>query len=383
MRAVVMSFIALMLSVATASSAFAEPQFIYWTDDLWKIRRTTPDGAVVEPVITYPTTSGTPRGIALDVARNHIYYTLIHGGIRRASVLDPQNTIEELLIQGTETKSTAIALDLVNNMIYWAEFVTVGTSTINRAPLDFSAPPQIVVSGLGIPLGLALDVTNQKIYWTDEATKKIQRAKANGSINQDLQDVIVSGLNLPHALALDVAGNKLYWSDFGNGQIRSTNLNDWSVNSLVVGGLSGPFAIALDLDSSTIYWVERHAGIIRRANLNETPSPTPQPVVSTGPFAGHLALYPQTPTALLDTLVNQVVALNLKVGIANSLDAKLDAALNALDDMNAQNNVAAVNSLQAFINAVQAQSGNNITQADALALIAAAQAIIDAIQNGG
>ena len=65
------------------------------------------------------------------------------------------------------------------------------------------------------------------------------------------------------------------------------------------------------------------------------------------------------------------------MGISNSLDAKLGAVVNALDDVNANNDVAAINALEAFINAVVAQSGNHITVAQADALIASAQAIID------
>jgi len=65
--------------------------------------------------------------------------------------------------------------------------------------------------------------------------------------------------------------------------------------------------------------------------------------------------------------VDQVETFNLQQGIENSLDAKLDSALNALSDVNQNNNQAAINSLQAFINAVNAQRGSKITneQADA------------------
>jgi PKD repeat protein len=85
------------------------------------------------------------------------------------------------------------------------------------------------------------------------------------------------------------------------------------------------------------------------------------------------------PATMIGELVAQVEALNLHQGIDNSLDAKLEAALGALADINQNNDVAAVNSLQAFINAVQAQSGSKIPEADAQTLIAAAQAIIDAL----
>jgi len=74
--------------------------------------------------------------------------------------------------------------------------------------------------------------------------------------------------------------------------------------------------------------------------------------------------------------------MNLPKGIADSLLAKINTALQKLEDDNENNDAAAINSLQAFINAVQAQSGKKISQADADSLIAAAQQIIDLLTNG-
>ena len=90
----------------------------------------------------------------------------------------------------------------------------------------------------------------------------------------------------------------------------------------------------------------------------------------------------QTPSEMMLDLADDVIALNLQRGISNSLDAKLNAALGALDDINANNDVAAINTLQAFINAVEAQRGNKITEADADDLIDTANNIIVALQNG-
>jgi nitrous oxidase accessory protein NosD len=87
------------------------------------------------------------------------------------------------------------------------------------------------------------------------------------------------------------------------------------------------------------------------------------------------------PQALAD-LVDDVVDLNLQQGISNSLDMKLDAVSKALEDVNENNDVAAINALGAFINAVQAQRGNKISEDDADALIATAQQIIDLITAG-
>ena len=82
---------------------------------------------------------------------------------------------------------------------------------------------------------------------------------------------------------------------------------------------------------------------------------------------------------MVANLIDDVISLNLQTGISNSFDAKLDAVFDALDDINENNDVSAVNALYAFINAVEAQRGKQISEADADDLIAAAQAIITAL----
>jgi hypothetical protein len=89
-----------------------------------------------------------------------------------------------------------------------------------------------------------------------------------------------------------------------------------------------------------------------------------------------------TPTGAISNIIDTVEDLNLQQGIDNSLDAKLASAINALDDINQSNDVAAVNSLQAFINAVEAQRGNKITNEQADILVAAANSIIDSLTGG-
>ena len=84
---------------------------------------------------------------------------------------------------------------------------------------------------------------------------------------------------------------------------------------------------------------------------------------------------------LINGLINDVLMLNLHQGIQNSLDAKLNAVLKAVDDFNAYNDIAAINTLEAFIAAVQAQSGNKIPTEDANVLIATAKEIIVALSS--
>ena len=68
-------------------------------------------------------------------------------------------------------------------------------------------------------------------------------------------------------------------------------------------------------------------------------------------------------------LTSKVIDLDLPNGISNSLLAKLNSAQKANDSV-------AVNLLQAFISAVEAQRGKQIPEIDADTLITAAEAII-------
>ncbi len=83
------------------------------------------------------------------------------------------------------------------------------------------------------------------------------------------------------------------------------------------------------------------------------------------------------PLELLEMLAEDVSGLGLHKGIETSLLAKLNTAIKKLQDDNEKNDVAAEKALQAFINAVQAQSGKKIPESDADALITAAQQILD------
>lgn len=82
------------------------------------------------------------------------------------------------------------------------------------------------------------------------------------------------------------------------------------------------------------------------------------------------------PTEAVQTLVDVTNSFNLQQGIDNSLDAKLQSALDALNDVNGGDTGAAINKLNAFINEVEAQRNKKITDAQATELISIAQRII-------
>jgi hypothetical protein len=96
---------------------------------------------------------------------------------------------------------------------------------------------------------------------------------------------------------------------------------------------------------------------------------------------GAFELQPLSLAELLLDLTNYLDELGLHKGIASSLQSKLEAASQLLEDGNENNDGAAVNLLEAFINAIQAQYGKKIPAADADVLITVAQEIIELLSG--
>jgi len=171
--------------------------------------------------------------------------------------------------------------------------------------------------------------------------------------------------------------NTILWGDTG-GEIDGSSSSITVTYSDVEGGWAGEGNIDADplfvdapngdyhllLDSPCIDAGDNTA-VTSGTDLDGNPRIV-NDIVDMGAFEAPL----QDPVQLLEILAHQVIDLDLQSGIENSLLAKLDAAQKANDSV-------AINLLQSFINAVEAQRGNKITEDDAVALIAAAQHIID------
>ena len=84
-------------------------------------------------------------------------------------------------------------------------------------------------------------------------------------------------------------------------------------------------------------------------------------------------------TGLISSLINFVQTLNLSQGISNSLDAKLQNALAALDDASAGNTPSVCNRMQAFLNEVTAQTGGTLTPEQSVQLAATARQVQTAL----
>lgn len=165
-------------------------------------------------------------------------------------------------------------------------------------------------------------------------------------------------------------GSAVYAVGSSSGSLQGTNagLTDliavkWNTSGaeqwrLQLGSAAGEDANGVSAHASGIYVGGRTQGSLLGANA--------------GSYDAFLARITQTTSsgATIADLIALVKSYNLKSGIENSLDAKLDAAAKAYDAAVSGDRYTACNQLGAFINAVQAQTGKAITQAQADALLA-------------
>lgn len=247
----------------------------------------------------------------------------------------------------------------------WTSWGTWGTpgSDLYPDPDQFSSPSGIAVNQGG------------NVYVADTVNHRIQRRDSYGSSTSTTAwGYIVEGnpssgtgnghFDSPEGIVVGPDGN-VFVADTGNHRIQKFNGNGGFITKwgLTVEGnpssgsgngeFNSPSDVAVGSDS-TVYVADRGNQRIQ--------------------------IFSRDPVFLIQEMIDKVLSFNLNQGIVNSLDAKLDAALHSVDAATTQQTQTAINQLEAFINAVEAQRGNKLTEEQANELNADANAIIALLQ---
>lgn len=263
-----------LLWVLGSSTVRAQESFIYWVGAVstgetggTTIFRTSLDNTGIDTLLSASEPS-TFNSVAIDTVHGKIYWTESSdpqnpGAIGRAAL---NGDSAEVLLEGIACgigTLTDLELDLVEDKMYWGENSDCGVGLL-RAGLDGADVEEFPLRGNFYAGAIALDIVNRMIYWTyTQPPVRIMRASLSG----ENLEVIIDGPAC--GLALARSHSKIYWTDCTGGKIRRANSDGREAEDVLVTR-GDPTDLAIDEGGKKIYWTERNSGKIRRANLDGT-----------------------------------------------------------------------------------------------------------------
>jgi sugar lactone lactonase YvrE len=247
-----------------------------------------PDGSDPKTLVTG---CRLPDGIALDLEKEHFYWTDMgvpdrnDGKIERAD-LDGRNRTT-IIPEGATHTPKQIHLDSRNRKLYWSDREGM---RVMRSNLDGSHIETLVESGRGAAdrsnpsnwcVGIAVDADRGQIYWTQKGPDNGERGRIfrtnleipagqNAANRRDIT-VLFDGLPEPIDLELDLQNRHLYWTDRGDpprgNTVNRTSIDGKLTQDIVLSNLMEGIGIALDVPGDRMF-VTDLAGSVYSAKLN-------------------------------------------------------------------------------------------------------------------
>lgn len=208
-------------------------------------------------------------------------------------------------------------------------------------------------------------------FWNPESSPHVdgQWVVYSGAESFGERDIYISSVNGAVQFRLALPGPQYYPTISGNVILFS---------SLPVGAGNNTGELELymfQLASQRLWRITDTPWDETLSDISRLPDGTLNIVWDSGPvdnrdvYGANITLPPLPVTTLLRDLTETVSSYNLAQGISNALDAKLQAALAALEAARKNNLATACSMITAFINEVTAQSGKSITVAEAQQLL--------------
>jgi hypothetical protein len=248
-----------------------------------------PDGSDSKTLVTG---CRLPDGIALDLAKGHIYWTDMgipnrnDGKIERANLDGSQRTT--IIPEGITHTPKQIHLDARNNKLYWADREGM---RVMRANLDGSGVETLVDTSEGDArpgadsqkwcVGVTVDLDRGHLYWTQKGPDNgeegrifragIEIPPGQNACNRRDIDILFDGLPEPIDLELDLQHRHLYWTDRGDpprgNTVNRTSIDGKLTQDILLSGLMEGIGIALDVAGDRMF-VTDLAGSVYCAKLD-------------------------------------------------------------------------------------------------------------------
>lgn len=230
--------------------------------------------------------NGTPRIFFLDILGGRVLST------------DPSGQNVEVLVTGATGTPDGIAVDVAGGHLFWTNMGVANADDgfIDRTNLDGTALTTVVPpGGTFTPKQLKLDSKNGKLYWSDREGMRVMRSNLDGSVVETLVEPAQGDLARQDAsnwcvgIAVDVDHNRIYWTQKGGdnanvGTIRRAALEiptgetaaTRSDVEILFAGLPEPIDLDIDPTSRSLYWTDRgnppNGNTVNRAPMDPPPA---------------------------------------------------------------------------------------------------------------
>jgi 6-phosphogluconolactonase (cycloisomerase 2 family) len=262
---------------ALAPSASAANR-IYWTNgnNFGSLSFANLDGTGAGGNLdTAGSTAGNTRGVAIDVARNKVFWTHSFGMVSFAN-LDGTGGGHDLNTTGAAVSTAnGVAIDPVAGLVYWTD---PGNNKISFARADNTGGGgNLTITGTATvnkPIGLAIDPLARKIYWSNaNPGNKISFANLDGSGSADLNTTGATAPNNPQGVAIDLVGQRLFWASVYGGKISYARLDNTGgggdINTAPIT-VSSPVGVSVDTEGGRVYWGNFGSSTLAFARLDNS-----------------------------------------------------------------------------------------------------------------
>jgi low density lipoprotein receptor-related protein 5/6 len=208
------------------------------------------DGSSFETLYSGPS-SGRIVGLDYHYSEGYMYWSDVRTGSLNRAFLN--GTSAEVLLHTEDPVIDGIAVDWVNEKLYWTE-ATVGEVLV----MDIAQRQRIKLIDNydgSTTRAIAVDPTTRYMYWSDWGEQaRIERAGMDGSHRTILHD---TDLTWPNGITIDYENQKLYWVDASLDTLECSSV-DGSGRTLLERDdvILHPFSITLEKDF--LFWTDWH-----------------------------------------------------------------------------------------------------------------------------
>lgn len=138
---------------------------------------------------------------------------------------------------------------------------------INRVRMEYDAPLENIVGGVGIVQGIALDWVSSNLYWTDSLHRTINVAREDGMYQQVLID---KDLENPLGIAVHPGRSLLIWTDPGSHPKIEMSYLDGARRTIITNtSLGHPSHLFIDFKKDILYWADTLLGVVSSYDFNQ------------------------------------------------------------------------------------------------------------------